>query len=287
MSDFYDDIVSDEVAPPWLQQGAYGQGNGVGGRYLQTIGVELSTIANRARQAILNPMPGKGDPSALPLIAADRLIVLGSSESNVAAAARLQTAFDFWRVAGGDWAVLAEIASLFSGFTNGVPSIRIVDDTSEWSFYGANPNLSVPPLYAPARVANWNWDNHAEWTGLAAGQGPWYRYWIVIDCFGPTSFCSEDGNWGSGGNWGDGNAWGVSIPNTLFLQMQRVLKIWQQAGAWCRWIVLNFQTGNYLVDSPNATPDGTWAFWGKQVNSVRVQSRDTTARYADGALAGS
>ena len=89
MMGFYDDIVSDAVAPPWLQQGAYQQGSGVGGRILQTCGKELDQIATRARQAAVVSMPGVGDPSAIPLLCADRLIVQGSSETTGQITARL------------------------------------------------------------------------------------------------------------------------------------------------------------------------------------------------------
>lgn len=283
---FFDDIVSDQVAPPWLQQGAYGRGPGVGGRYLQTIGIELDTIETRAKQAAVVSMPGVGDPSALPFLGLDRVIAQGASEPNAAFVVRLSGAFDAWRIAGSDWGVLTEVLSLFVGFTNGVPPGRIVSNTSLWSYYGAAPNLAVPPLHTQL-MANWNWDGNAEWRGLVSGAIPWWRYWLILDSFGGSQWTTSEGNWGDPGNWGDATAsWGLSVPPGIFNSIRSVLRAWQAAHAWCRWVVVSLQAGQYTPDGLNS-PDGHWGFWGKVVSGVRVQSRDTTARYVDGVSDGS
>lgn len=283
---FVDDIVADNVAPPWLQQGAYARGPGIGGRYLQTIGIELDTIATRAVAAGNNGLPGIGDPSALPLIGADRLITQGSSESNAAFALRLSQSFDTWRVGGSDWGVLWEILSLFVGFTNGVPSGRIVSNSTLWSYYGAAPNLTVPPLHTQT-MSNWNWDGNVEVTGLGPGANPWWRYWLILDSFGGSSWCTAAPVLGGGRVLGSGNAIGFNIPGTIFVTMRQILRSWQAANAWCRWIVVNFQSGNYTPDGVNATPDGTWGPWPKLVSGVWVPGRNSTARYVDGLADGS
>jgi len=285
---FQDDIVSDSVAPPWLQQGAYGKGPGVGGRYLQTIGLELDTLASRARAAAYNGLPLQCDPTALPLIGNDRLMIQGASESAAAFGARLAAAFDAWRVGGSDWGVLWEVLSLFAGQAGGTPPGRIVSNTDRWSYYPAAATLTAPPLVADNKLGNWNWDNGVEVTGLAFGQLPWYRYWIVLDSFAPTAWTTTEGNWGDAGNWGDMTAsWGLSVPPGIFLSIRTILRSWQAAHAWSRWIVINLSSGQYTPDGVNAQPDGTWGQWGKLVGGVWVQARDLTARYADGIATGS
>lgn len=285
---FIDDIVSDQVAPPWLQQGAYQQGPGIGGRYLQTLGIELDTIALRARQAAVVGLPGIGDPSGLFYIGNDRLLKQSASESNASFALRCSGAFDSWRIGGSDWGVLQQVLTQFIGFAGGLPPARIVDNSQYWSFYPAGATTSVPPLHNTTVAGNWNWDNHGvlEWTGLF-GSG-WWRYWLIIDSFGGSTWTNTEGNWGDAGNWGDTTAsWGLSIPPGIFVTIRQLLRSWQGAHAWCRWIVVNFQSGNYTPDGANATPDGTWSKWGKLVGGSWVQSRDTSARYVDGVLDGS
>ena len=299
MAGFYDDIVADNVAPPWLQQGAYGQGSGVGGRYLQTIGTELQTIATRARQAAVVSMPGVGDPTAIPLLCADRLLVQGPSETNAQISARLSNAFNSWLIAGGDWGVLSEILALFTGFANGIPPARIVSgsvgaDSIRWSYWTATPPpyATRPPLHTPP-MGNWNWDFDAEYTGLGPNVSPWYRYWIVIDSYSTYAWCGPNQLIGTGGfKIGDGTAIGFNIGPQIFTAMRQVLRNWQQAGAWCRWIIVNFNaTGAfYQPDNPNSEPDGTWGPPAKlQAGNppVWVPARDSNSRFCDGMAVGS
>lgn len=288
MSGFYSDIVSDQVAPPFLQQGAFGRGPGVSGRYMQMLGMGLDTIATRAQQAALVSLPGQGDPSALPFLANDRLLVQGASETNASFILRLSGAFDAWRVAGTPWAVLQQTSALFNGFSGGTPPMRTVSDSSVWDYYAAAANTKTPPTHLLPISSNWNWDGHSEWTGMVPGATPWWRYWLIVDSFGGSQWTSTEGNWGDAGNWGDGTAsWGLSQPPAIFSSIRTVIRTWQSATSWCRWVVVNLNSGSYSPDAANSEPDGHWGFWGKLVSGVRVQSRDTTARYVDGVLTGS
>lgn len=291
---FFDDIVSDSVAPPWLQQGAYGRGPGVGGRYLQTIGIELDTIAARAKAAAYNGLPLQCDPSALPLIGDDRLMIQGASESNAAVAIRLSQAFDAWRVGGSDWGVLWEVLSLFAGQAGGTPPGRIVSNTKRWSYYPAAATLTVPPLVTDNKLGNWNWDGGAEVTGLAPVAVPWWRYWLILDAFAPTAWCAAAPVLGGGRVLGGGLAIGFNISGAIFASIRTILRSWQAAHAWSRWIVVNFSSGQYTPDGVNAEPDGTWGPWVKLVVGFSVAgvgqwvpTRDATARYVDGIADGS
>jgi hypothetical protein len=294
---FYDDIVSDSVAPPWLQQGAYQQGAGVGGRILQTWGKELDTIATRARQAAVVSMPGVGDPSAIPLLCADRLIIQGSSETTGQITVRLTAAFDSWKTAGGDWAVLAQILGLFRGFPNAIPPGRIVGggygaDSIRWSYWATTPPvITIPPLHTPP-MGNWLWDFDVEYTGLGPNVSPWYRFWLILDSYGSYSWCGPNQLIGAGGfKIGDGTAIGFNISPAIFVAMRTLLRNWQAAGAWCRWIIVNLNAPNtfYSPDNPNAEPDGTWGKPAKlQAGSppVWVPARDANSRFCDGMAVG-
>lgn len=291
---FSTDIVSDQVAPPWLQVGARGE-PGVGGRYLQTCGLALDAIATRALNASIISMPGVGDPSGLPYIGLDRVIMQGALEADTAYATRLTESFDAWRVSGSAWGVLWQVLSLFAGYSGGTPSGRTVSSGasptfySTWDYYGTAANLTVPPLHFTSITNNWNWDNNTEVQGTSPGVVPWYRYWLIIDS---GTWTTDEGNWGDAGNWGDGTAsWGLSVPPAIFQSIRTVLRSWQAANAWCRWIVIPLTTDTFEPDAANAEPDGTWGPWWALTTSgavnTWVQSRSQSARYADGLLPGS
>ena len=288
MMGFYADIVSDNVAPPWLQQGANGQGPGVAGRYLQACGTALDTMALRGQQAAYVSLPGVGDPSGLPFIGLDRVMVQGASEPNATFALRLTGAFDAWQHGGSQWGALQQVLALFTGFAGGTPPARTVSNAAVWDYYAAGASTATPPIHVLASPKNWNWDGGAEVTGLVPGATPWWRYWLILDSAGGSAWTTTEGNWGAAGNWGDGTAsWGLSVPPAILVTIRTVLRSWQSANAWCRWIVINFTAGQYAPDAANALPDGTWGPWSKLVAGVWVQARDTGTRFADGVIAGS
>lgn len=277
---FSDDIVSDSVAPPWWQVGSSGEA-GTGGRYLQTIGDGLQTIFTRIAAASLNGIPGAGDVTAIPLLAADRLLYQGGSESNTTFSARLSAAYDAWRIAGGDWSILCQFLSLLTPAT---PQISIVSDSYVWSYYTAAASTVSPPIQYVSAVANWLWDGHLEVTGMGPGvTQAWWRFWVVIDL---GSWVTSEGNWGAAGNWGDTTAsWGLSVPATIFVAMRSVLAASEAANAWCRWIVIRLTASMDPNGAPN-DPDGNYGQWYKIVSHVYVQSRTQGARYVDGWRAG-
>lgn len=288
---FVEDIVSDEVAPPWLQQGADG-GPGVSGRYMQTCGMGLQAIAVRAQQAAVVSMPGIGDPSAIPYLCLDRLLVQGTSEPNASIVKRLSGAFDSWRIGGSPWDVLQQILGLFTGFAGGIPPGRTVSEMLDWDYYGAAPDLTKPPIHFRSIPANWNWDNHTEVTGQVPGATLWWRYWLIIDSYAPFAWCTAAPVLGGGRVLGSGLAIGFNISGALFATMRSILRTHQATHAWCRWIVIVLAAGG-LVDQPNQpvnAPDGTWgppARLQAGAPPVWIQARDANTRYVDGVADGS
>lgn len=173
---FAADIVSDRVAPPWLQ-------NPVGAAYLQTMGGGLDELVYRSAQAQLLRMPGIGDPSGLYYIGLDRLIPQGPNESNTSYGQRLQAAFDVWQRAGSDWAVLQLVLAFLLPKT---PAALVVSDSSVWSYYAANATPATkPPLHLRfegqdfAHLHNWNWDGEA-FDPHPSGGTAWWRDWLVL-----------------------------------------------------------------------------------------------------------
>jgi hypothetical protein len=287
---FFDDIVSDSVAPPWLQQGAYKQGPGVGGRFLQTIGVELDTINARAKQAAYASIPGLGDVTALPLIASDRLLHQGPNESNAAFTMRLTASWDAWAHAGNDWALLQQTLPELLPVA---PPVLVVSDTSTWSYYAAGATGTTPPLVAVnVTPQNWNWDNglvDAHMPGFTA----WWRCWLIIGSYAPNAWAIAGPVLGAGGAPVLGNAptWSLgffNVPPAFWVNLRRQLVAWKQAGAWIRHIIVSYDSAHYQVDAPaglGVNPDGTFGQPYSIIGGVYVASRFATSRYVPGAPA--
>lgn len=169
------DIVTDRVAPPFLQ-------GPNGSAWLTAMGQGLDSIRYRSAQAQLLHMPGQGDPSALYYIGLDRLVPQGPAESNSAYATRLQQSVDMWRLrAGSDWGLL----TLALGFLSPKqPIAKVVSNTSVWSYYPANGGVtSTPPRRYHAAVNteanNWNWDG-GTWDPHPQGVIAWWRIWELL-----------------------------------------------------------------------------------------------------------
>jgi len=163
------DIVSDRVAPPWLQ-------NPVGSAYLQTMGMGLDLIRYRSAQASLVRMPGQGDPSANYYIGLDRVLTQGTNESNANFILRLTAAYDTWQHAGNDWAVLEQALAMLSPVQ---PVVRTVNDTQRWSWYLAAASTSSPPITYRANTPNWTWDS-GTFDPHPLSLSAWWRFWLLL-----------------------------------------------------------------------------------------------------------
>jgi hypothetical protein len=286
---FFDDIVSDFVAPPWLQQGAYGRGPGIGGRYLQTIGIELDAIALRAKQAANISLPGLGDPSQLPFLGSDRLLWQGPSEPNAAFVVRLSGAFDAWAYAGSDWALLGQTLPELLPVA---PPMFVVSDTSTWSYYPAGATGTTPPITARIQPPNWNWDGAAVDAHLP-GLTAWWRSWLVIFSAGATTWATAGPTLGTGGQPVLGNSpnWSLgfsNVPPVFWINLRRQLAVFRAAQSWIRHIIISLDATHFQIDKPaggGINPDGTFGLPYAIVGGVYVASRFPTARYVPGSPA--
>ena len=158
------------LAPPWLQ-------GDIGSRYLVNLGLGSDAVLEKGTQAVLARMPGRGDPTQLPLIGADRVMTQGPGETNDAFALRLQRAFDTWQHAGEARAVLELVASYTAGQqTPGVGNVPIVAivggyQAKKWDWFMAGDDPGAPPKHSDQH-AGWSWD------GLESTR--WWRSWLIL-----------------------------------------------------------------------------------------------------------
>jgi hypothetical protein len=167
-----DVITSPSMAPPWLC--GY-ESNGV--KFLYSIGIMLDFLLQKQNEAMLSKLPGYGGPTALPLQAADRLMVRGPMETEEQLAARLQDALSAWSIAGSRRAVLSQVQAYLAGTSPGVsvdlPECLIVggiSSTASWDTVFGSMAQGATPARARVSPPNWDWDGtYAEW-----------RAWLVL-----------------------------------------------------------------------------------------------------------
>ena len=205
---FQTDIVSDQVAPPWLQ-------NPVGSAYLQTLGQGLDSIRYRSAQSSLIHMPGQGDSSADYYIGLDRLLMQGQGETSAAFEARCSAAFDSWQRAGNDWSVIAQTMATLQPY---LPAIRTVSDTVRWSWYNENGFApQTPPSEFLASVSNWNWDNEDP-SQHPLSPTAWWRFWLIVNAGMSIAGTSINGaTFASPIEFSTTTAHGLSIGQTVYI----------------------------------------------------------------------
>lgn len=266
------------LAPPWLQDPS-----SAGGRFLYVVGVVGDALIDKMEQALLARMPERADPSALPLIGADRLLPQGPGETNAQFALRLRKAFPTWQRAGINSGVFRQVLGFLDAYK---PRARIVSDSSRWASAAPGANTDDAFSYQDGG-GNWNWDNHSD-PHPDASHLPWWRWWLVL-----YSTATSGANWagtrpvcGVGMKCGDtSKACGVGIPAATFRSLRAIVGQSKRGGSWCRWIVISFSDTLFLPTAAGddaVNPAGHWGKWGRTVNGVYVRARPVGASFCDG-----
>jgi hypothetical protein len=261
----------------------------VSGKLLDIMGLAIDALLEKADEGVKARIPTLADVSALPYIGADRNLPRAPNESEASYRARLQRAFDTFARAGNAGSLLAQILLLILPFT---PRVRTVSGVGSWDTYEAGADTSKPPDHrdTDGTTGLWNWDGiPSTFDSAPGGNNAWWRFWLILQATSPQAFCAPGPNWGAGGFvWGDQTiSWGTNVPTTLFQSMRPVIRQWKQAGSWCRWIVVSFDTTLFDQAQPadgTHNPAGTFGPWAIQAGHTYVPGRFANARYADGAI---
>lgn len=265
------------LAPSWLR-------SGVGERFLYMVGLGQDALLDKMSAGIKARMPGIGDFSALALIAADRLIPRGISESDESFAGRLTRAFFGWQIAGSSRSVLSEVRGYLLAFT---PAARVVSNASMWFSYSETADISKEPLFTDG-AANWTWDTLHPLAVRYAQM--WWRMWLVLDASSPQNWTDvSTWAWGDAGvAWGDtGYSWGLSCSPGVVGSIRSIVALRKGAHAWYRWIIVSFDPTLFDPNQPaggGVNPDGNFGRWSKIVNGQYVPARFANARYCDGVI---
>lgn len=268
------------IAPGNLQ-------DAIGRAKLGTLGDGLEQLVGsggKIVQAMTSHFPNLCDPSFLPAIGNDRMMIQGVNEPVTAYRERLRTSIPLWStLAGTPWGTLKAVLGCVSPLR---PQVRHVtagasdSGVSGWSTFDASADTTQPPWYV-SMAPQFAWDNDGvDFADPSVGaDSPWWRFWIVIYSTG-APWCTASGAWGlSGKKWGDtSKCWGFQNGTAVFRQLQQAIRTWKTNNAWCRWTIVSFD--DTLFDPFEAmTPDGSWGRWSKIVNKQYVPSRSQSARY--------
>lgn len=254
------DFVRD-ISPPWL----IGPGTpntvlpasaGIAERFLYSLAFGMDALAQKVDDAIEMRFPGRGDPSALPVIGDDRQITRGIGESNADYAERLQYWLTTWRWAGTARGVLANVYA----YVGARPRTQVVldgDGQSVWNFINGGASAFATPTTSHRVPKNWTWDNETFVK----------RRWLIIDGVGDYTWATAGNIWGDPGLvWGTSRSIGFLESPAIFSTIKSIVRQWQSADARYQWLIVNYVGTWYPYNAPAGSPllpDATWEHWSK------------------------
>lgn len=109
------------LCPGWLREG-------VAERLMYGFGLAIDGVVDKLTQGILGRFPTRCDTSFLPVIAGDRVVILGPTEPVASQRRRLQKAFEGWQIAGSSRSLLSEALPILLPYQ---PQIREVSTRFE------------------------------------------------------------------------------------------------------------------------------------------------------------
>jgi hypothetical protein len=248
--------------PWWLSDRHYSSGKTVGFRFMWAVISALDVYMQVALEALQSAWPGKGTPTALPLIGRSRGILRGEADTDAQYAAKLRMWLDKWANAGTQRQLAIEIHEYLANR----PQVRIVNRAGHWVTVAADGTVTTA-------TASWNWDSVSN----PERSGFWSEMWIIIY---PTQ-------WAFSGNWGDGRQWGArdsGIGHRVSRQevdaVKGLIGQWKSAHSKVRAVIWTSDATLFDPTNPATRPDGTWGTWSIG-SATRVPSGRnlTTCRY--------
>lgn len=185
-------------------------------------------------------MPGLGTPTALPLIAHDRGMVRGMSDTDASFAARLVTWLDRWRQAGSQIA----IARAIQDYVGGNPKVKVVNR------YGVMTTLEANGTSSSVANVTWDWDSISN--PLRAGF--WSEIWVII--YAPA--------WPQFGGWPGGPSplGALDMPAIDHDIIKQLLAQWKSAHTFVRAVILTYDATLFDPTSSPTMPNGKFGQWG-------------------------
>ena len=208
-------------------------------------------------------MPGLGTPTALPLIAHDRGMIRGMTDTDASFSARLITWLDRWRQAGSQIA----IARAIQDYVGGNPMVRVVNRA------GTMTTLTASGASSRVDTITWDWDSISN----PERAGFWSEIFIIV--YVPPWTISAS-TW-PGLYWGSHTlGLGIQTPRADVDNLRALLAQWKAAHTFVRCVVFTYDATLFDPTSPSSLPDGKWGQNGlPRVSPRRRGSRPRTCRF--------
>lgn len=244
--------------PKWLSNR---RDQNIGYKLLYAVTVSLDVLMQGVSEGVQAPWPGRGTPTALPLIGRNRGIVRGEGESEASYSARLIPWLDDWANAGSS----AIIAKQIHNYLGNKPRVRIVDRSGNWVTVNADGTVT----YA---TAAWDWDSISN----PERANFWSDLWIIIYptewAITGTMLASLVSIWGTYNGVGLGHA----VPREAYATIPSIVAQWKGAHTFIRSIIWSYDDA--LFDPANmahpGNPDGKWG----QVSMVDARNIERATR---------
>lgn len=293
----------DTLLPAWMRRSSRAHWTALA----NTVSHVVDGVIEGLYQGRLAALPGMLDEpgmggfesaDALPLLARDRRLIRGPTETVFEHAARLRVWRATWRQAGTAAGFLGALRAVMAPAT---PLIRVVSSAGVWwslledgtlelrTTEGVGLTFSADGLTVmpDATVAHpWDWDGKADK----------YRIWPII--YAPTHtpyLAAKDGQWGDGLSpyrATPAGTIGTTAPRNYVEMARGITADWKPLGMACSHIIVTFDPASFdpATASPGANmPDGTWEFHGRIVDGgggqrIRERARYSEARYWKGTV---
>lgn len=238
--------------PPWLVDRVQA-GLTVGFRFLWAMIAPLDAALEVIVQGMQAAWPGKGTPTALPLLARSRGILRGQTETEEHYAERLRGWLDTWRNAGS----AETIARQLHEYLGNNPRVRVVNRAGVW--VTVNEDGSVE-----RHTQAWDWDSVSN----PERAGFWSEIWIIIY---PTQWADAP-DYGVARNYGDPSGLGHLCTPQEYDTVHGLISQWKAVHTKVRTVIWTSDTALFDPATPASLPNGTWGTWSTQGSGSRVAS---------------
>lgn len=250
------------IVPVWLSD-RRASGLVVGFSLLWSIAALLDAASEMVLQGFWARLPGRGTPTALPKLGADRRTFRSPSDTDATFAARLVRWLQRWEGAGNAIALARELREYLP--SHGM--IRIVTRGGHWVTVTAGGVVS----WADYPFV-WDYDSISNPERSAY----WSEFWVIV--YGPDF--ASGGTWGAG-TWGDEpKAFGQDVSLSVVDTARAVIDDWKAAHARCRAVIWTLNAADFdPTNGGSLQPDGRWGKPQKDSGGVAVSSRPTSLRF--------
>lgn len=261
------------LVPSWLSAGD-------GGKVLHSLALIKDKLVTRARGGLNARFPSRAGASALAMIAADRVILRGRSETSEHFAERLTR----WRypkqhrVRGGAFALLDQIVEYVGG-----ARAYTLDKRANVHVRGAS-SMASTTYSRDAEGYGYNFATPITWDALPMPAN-WARFWVVLCASPQLPWLTATPNFSQATLWGGkvgtpGYSIGLAGWNPTdtanIRKLFRGKQQWRPAGTRAEWLIVQLTdwTGELAV-----TTGTTWGTWAVEVANILEPARSSSYRY--------